>query len=184
MFNLDEAKIALDALKLTSMVFEDYLLIMKVKFDITIAGEPYHARTMLYNTKSGRIISRIWGKTVSSENVHTLEDFNVSCKRHFRGGRLCLGLFPAKAEQDKFNFHMSLTPVFRKISKGCHGVIRGEMSANSIACEECQKLVDLKSDIIRGDDYVNEHNNAVNTRSPSPKNIENIDDDIRPNASR
>ena len=180
MFGLDEAKIALDARRLTSMIFDDYLFIMNIKFDITIAGEPYHARTMLYNTKSGRLLSRIWGKTVSSVNVHTLEDFNESCKGHFRGGRLCLGLFPTKAEQDTFNFHMSLTPVFRKISKHCPGVIRGETSASSIACEECQKLVDMKVDIIGSDTLDSEPKNTISTPSPSPKRIKNIDLPIAP----
>ena len=175
MFGLDEANTALKTLRLTSMMFEDYLLIMKVKFDITIAGEPYHARTMLYNTKSGRLLSRIWGKTVSSANVHTLGDFEDSCKRHFRGSRLCLGLFPSKAEQNKLNFYMSLTPVLRRLSKHCLGVITGEESVSSVACKECRKLLDIKVEIMGSDNLVSEPKNTINTPSTPPEMMENID---------
>ena len=172
MISLDEVRSALIALGLTSIMFEDYLLIMKTKFDMTIAGEPYHARTMLYNTKTGRLLSRIWGRTVISTNVLTLDELEERCKQHFQGGRLCLGLFLTKDEQEKYRFHISLTPVFRKLSKVCLGVIGGETSVSSIACKECNKLLDLQS---AGENLISVQNDSVNHPSSSLIGTENID---------
>ena len=80
------------ALDLTAVRFEDYLLILKVKFDMTIAGEPHHARTLLFNLKSGRFLSRIWGKTVSNGFALRLEELRDECARHFEGGKNCRGV--------------------------------------------------------------------------------------------
>ena len=134
-------------LDLATVRFEDHLLIMKVKFDLTIAGEPYHARTLIFNLKTGKFLSRIWSKTVSYGCTLTLEDLREECERHFKGGNLCLGLLQGKSEQERLPFHAFQTPVPRKVSKYCKGILGkvGSISvyddvSESFACEECIKL--------------------------------------------
>ena len=140
----DEVAEHLDVLGLVSVEFEDYLFVMDRKFDAFISGEPYHARTMLLSTKTGRIISRVWNKTVTVGHMVTLQELEEECIRHFRGGKLCLGSFEQTSEQDNpnFCFLISQTPVPRRISKYCSIVLP---SGNFFpTCDECLKVKDLK----------------------------------------
>ena len=56
---------ALDNLSLIWVTIGDYIVVMNDKIDATIGGEPYLARQLWFNVKSGKIISRIWDQTVS-----------------------------------------------------------------------------------------------------------------------
>ena len=125
--------------------FGDHLLMMNAKFDMTIAGEPYHARTLLFNLKTGRFLSRLWSRTVSYGCALRLEDLREECEGHFRRGKLCLGLLQGKSEQEGLPFHVTQTPVPRRVSKSCRGMLSSKIHViddicESFACEECIKL--------------------------------------------
>ena len=43
----------LSRLRLVAVKFDSFMMVMRATFDMNIGGEPYHAKTMLLNTKSG-----------------------------------------------------------------------------------------------------------------------------------
>ena len=120
LFHVNEATTILESMSLTSFLFRDYLIVMRSDFDVTISDEPYIALTLLYNTKSGRFMARMWNKTVNVGNTTSLEEFEDACKRHFRGRRLCLGCPESEEEEQTHSFLLSQTPIPRKIAR--HGV--------------------------------------------------------------
>ena len=138
-YSLDEAKAALTDLSLVSMQFGDYLVILKDKFDMIIAGEPYHALTLLLDVGSGAYLARIWSKTVYKGRASSVAELNEVCSYHFQDERLCLGLFQDESEQAGLDFLSSQTPVPRRISKTCLGVIGEEADSEDNACSECRK---------------------------------------------
>ena len=85
--NLNDIRHVLSRLKLVAVKFDSYMMIMKATFDMKIGGEPYHARTMLLNTKSGQYFERIWNKTVASDYVGSIGEFEMVCKWHFKNAR-------------------------------------------------------------------------------------------------
>ena len=119
-FHVDEATAILESMSLTSFLFQDYLVVMRSDFDMTLSDEPYIALMLLYNTKSGRFMARMWNKTVNAGNATSLEEFEEACKRHFRGRRLCLGCPESEEEEQTHSFLLSQTPIPRKIAR--HGV--------------------------------------------------------------
>ena len=57
-FNLSEARDALDALSLPSLVIDGHLVVFRSGFDLSISGEPYLALMFLFSIKSGEYYSR------------------------------------------------------------------------------------------------------------------------------
>ena len=60
--DLLEAQGALAAVALTSVAVGEYLLVLRSQFDVFVAGEPYPALMVLYNTTSGKVLRRIWNQ--------------------------------------------------------------------------------------------------------------------------
>ena len=58
-FDLEEAKGILASLSLTSVTFEDYLIVLRSEFDVNILGQPYLALMLLFNVKSGKTCWKI-----------------------------------------------------------------------------------------------------------------------------
>ena len=125
-FHVDEATAILESMSLTSFLFKDYLIVMRSEFDMTISDEPYIALTLLYNTKSGRFMARMWDKTVNAGSATSLEEFAEACRSHFRGRRLCLGCPESEEEGQTHSFLLSQTPIPRKIAR--HGAFERIMA--------------------------------------------------------
>ena len=53
-FDLEEAKGILASLSLTYVTFEDYLIVLRSEFDVSILGQPYLALMLLFNVNSGK----------------------------------------------------------------------------------------------------------------------------------
>ena len=60
--DLLEAQGALAAVALTSVAVGEYLVVLRSQFDVFVAGEPYPALMVLYNTTSGKVLRRIWNQ--------------------------------------------------------------------------------------------------------------------------
>ena len=60
--DLLEAQSALAAVALTSVAVGEYLVVLRSQFDVFVAGEPYPALMVLYNTTSGKVLRRIWNQ--------------------------------------------------------------------------------------------------------------------------
>ena len=142
-FDLEQAKSVLPSLSLMSITFGDYLVVMRSDFDVTIEGEPYLALMLLYNTKDGKFMARIWNQTVFSGIAPTLEQFVNTCEKHF-SGKPCLGYPEEEDEHAMQEFFVSQTPIPRKISKMCLRVLGKEVGGEVHSCNECLKLKDLK----------------------------------------
>ena len=52
-FEIEEAKGILASLSLTSVTFEDYLIVLRSEFDVNILGQPYLALMLIFNVRSG-----------------------------------------------------------------------------------------------------------------------------------
>ena len=90
-FSRVEASSMLETLSLASIFREDYVIVMRPDFDVTLYGEPYIALMLFYNMKSGQYMARLWNKTLDSGEVMTLEHLADVCERHFSQRPLCLG---------------------------------------------------------------------------------------------
>ena len=142
-FGLEQARSVLASLSLMSVTFGDYLVVMRSDFDVTIEGEPYLALMLLYNTKDGKFMARIWNQTVFTGSAPALNQFVDACEKHF-SGKPCLGYPEDEAEHAMQEFFISQTPIPRKISKTCLRVLDKEVGGEVHSCAECLKLKDLK----------------------------------------
>ena len=145
-FNLSEARDALNALSLSSVVLDGHLVVFKSGFDLTISGEPYLALMFLFSIESGDYYARIWNQTVRGGTAESAEEVVAACRGHFGGGPPCIGC-PESEEGDRAagrEYLVSQTPIPRKISLGCRGLL-GE-DADGVQCAECVKLRDDTDD--------------------------------------
>ena len=160
-FEMFEAHMFLNSMSLRSMIFQDYLIVMRSDFDVMLSEEPFIARTVYYNMTTGKYMARLWDRTVTSGRATSLQQFTDACKNHFSKGRLCLGYPAAMSEPDKIL--VSQTPITRKLSRSCQGYV-GELDGpNVTVCSECTRDVglDLKE--------LNDHNEYCKTDVESTK---------------
>ena len=121
------------------MTIGDYFVVMNSKIDATISGEPYLALKLWFNMKSGKIISRIWDRTIALGKVDSVSHFQEACVTHFKG-RPCIG-YPSSIDGQTWqDFVISQTPVPRKISRTCQNVLDMGTNASIKSCQECLKL--------------------------------------------
>ena len=129
-------------LSLTWVTIGEYMVVMSSKIDVTIGGEPYLARQLWFNVKSGKIISRIWDQTVAVGKVISVAEFSEACRMHFRG-RPCIGYPSSNDVHNGEDFVISQTPVQRKVSRICQKVLEPDSNGSNEmvqSCEECLKL--------------------------------------------
>ena len=141
-FNLSEARDALESLPLSSVVLDGHLVVFRSGFDLTISGEPYLALMFLFSFKSGEYYARIWNQTVSKGTAGSVEEVVAACRGHFGGGTPCIGC-PESEEGDRADgreYLVSQTPIPRKISLGCRGLLGAD--ADGVQCAECVRLGD------------------------------------------
>ena len=153
-FSIDEARAAIGRQALMSALAGQYLVVMSYGPDTIISDEPYFSLMLLINTSSGKYIRRMWNRTVAQGEVTTIEQIVELCKIHFYQGRPCIG-YPTVEINDAFQgYIISQTPVPRKISKLCHGVLSTTAGTEANCCPECYKLVGdgKEHDRIRLDD--------------------------------
>ena len=141
-YSPDEARAVLAGQSLCSMRFGDYLVVLRSEFDVIIAAEPYHALSLLLDLRTGAFLARVWNRTVRRGRAGSAAQLGEACARHFRERRLCLGLVEEREgeQQAGLEFLNSQTPVPRKISRKCLGVLSEEAGADDHACQECLKL--------------------------------------------
>ena len=89
---------------------------MKSEFDVIIAEEPYHALLLLLNMQSGRVIARMWNKTVGEGLAMSLEELVSACNQHFKDKRLCLGSFIGADDQVSVELVYCSFPLFTDLS--------------------------------------------------------------------
>ena len=70
---------------------EEWLVIQRVKFDIHVDEVPYHSLHVYANLGTRKCTVRVWGRTVWSGEVETLEDLATLCADYFEGKVVCIG---------------------------------------------------------------------------------------------
>ena len=153
-FNLEDALAVLKSLSLNYGTLGDYLVVMNGKADALINGEPHLALQIWFNVVSGTFISRIWGRSVSYDKVDSMDKFAEVCNNYFQC-RPCLGYALRDEEQYSQAFVISQTPLPRKISRECKGLLNKDLSDDLQSCQECLKVgcsgLDLKTEVLEGD---------------------------------
>lgn len=135
----NEVQDALGNLPLTWVTIGDYIVIINDKPDMMIGGEPYIALQLWLDVKYGRIICRVWGKTVSSGKVASVAELSTACLAHFKG-RPCLGC-PLDDEQEiQQDCLLSYSPIPRRVSATCVKFLSQGTDSAVTSCPECLKL--------------------------------------------
>ena len=150
-FNIDEARAAIGRQALMSALAGDYLVVMNYGPDLIISDEPYFSLMLLINTKSGKYIRRMWNRTVAQGEMTSIEQVVELCKIHFYQGRPCIGCPTGEINDEFQGFIISQTPVPRKISKSCHGVLSRTAGDDTYCCSECHKLRENEDQPNQGD---------------------------------
>ena len=142
---------------------------MNSKFDVTIGGEPFLAFQLWANLRSGKIIKRIWGQTVSCGKVVSLSSFEETCETHFKG-RPCLGSQVDLDHHTGQDFVISQNPVPRKISRKCQNFLDPRLDAEIKSCLECAKLNEdfAIEELVTTDACVNENAFRVQEKQIAP----------------
>ena len=135
----NEVQDALGNLPLTWVTIGDYIVIINDKPDMMIGGEPYIALQLWLDVKYGKIICRVWGKTISSRKVASAAELSFACLAHFKG-RPCLG-YPLDDEQEtEQDCLLSYSPIPRKVSATCDKFLIQGTDSTVSSCPECLKL--------------------------------------------
>ena len=74
-FQLSDLTDVLKRLSLSFVVIGEYLVIMNDKEDITFSGEPYIAMQVWLNTRTGKVICRVWNETVACSKIVNILQF-------------------------------------------------------------------------------------------------------------
>ena len=144
-FEADDASVMLETLSLTSFLRNDYIIVTRPDFDVTVYGEPYIALMLFYNIKSGQYLARLWNKTLESGEAMTLEHLADICERHFLQRPLCLGCPESEEDVESCAFFISQSPFPRRISRACSGFMDESCTSNSTACHECAVMSSAES---------------------------------------
>ena len=163
----------LDVLHLTSVKLGDYLVVMSATEDTTIGGEPYIALQLWLNMISGKVISRIWGRTVACATVINIDHFTAVCSKHFSAAP-CLGCpyQEDELEQSIQGYLISQTPVTRKISLECQKFLADDNKVNIKACQNCLELVPCEW---FERETVNSHQKHINIKKELEETQQEID---------
>ena len=121
----------------------DYVLVTNNKYDMMFGGEPYLVLQVWLNIRSGKIITRIWDKTISTGRIAGVSHFIESCKAHFKE-KPCIGCPMNSDEFKRQNYLISQTPMKRKISLTCKGTLEPGTD-EVISCSDCLKLSELNN---------------------------------------
>ena len=85
-----QIKEVLFRLKISKMKVEDWIILQRSRFDITIDEEPYSALQVFFNSQNGAYIIRVWGKTHSKGKImKSVTEFELLCNKIFGEGLAC-----------------------------------------------------------------------------------------------
>ena len=136
---LSDVANVLHSLSLKWVTVGKYIVVMNGKIDVELDGEPYLALQSWLNIKTGTIIGRIWGRTVACVKVASVAQLLEACAKHFKG-QPCIGCPEPIDEYCLGDFIISQTPIPRKISRTCQGILTPGPDRSLQSCEDCLKL--------------------------------------------
>ena len=129
-FDSNELKDALERLSLTSVNVGDHIIVLNKNFDIMKDGEPYLSFMLIYNTKSGHCLERIWNQTMASSKIADFQQFLQLCMTHFNQGKLC----PGYIENQKLGQNY--------MASSCHLLLPKDSGKIVGLCPACERVHD------------------------------------------
>ena len=138
----------LSRLEIVMVKIENWMILQRSVFDITIDGEPYPAIQLYFNLKTGAYLTRVWGKTHSKGDIlaDDVTAFEMLCIEIFGQGLACC---PGQTEEDgSEEHHISVEyPFQRKVAAGCTIVHISDVKASVALCVECKSNENSKIEI-------------------------------------
>lgn len=143
-------------LKITMLEIEDWVILQRSKFDITVDGQPYPALQLYLNSCTGVYLTRVWGKTCLKGEIipNSLEEIRDLCDQMFGQG---LAFCPGNINNDVATESSDLTsktgaknlisvecPFPRKVSIGCAVIHKPDGAPHDstlVVCSECRCTV-------------------------------------------
>ena len=143
-------------LQIAMLKIEDWIVIQRSKFDITVDGQPYPALQLYLNSRTGVHLTRVWGKTyLKGEIIPTSwAEIGDLCNQIFGQGLACcpgnmnnnlateVGNLTSKSGEE--NLISVQYPFQRRMSIGCAVLHRpdGPVHDNPlVVCAECRSTV-------------------------------------------
>ena len=130
---LDEAQCIFSDLALVSIRMQDFLMVFKSDFDLTVSGEPYVALMLILDLKTGKYMLRLWNQTIASGSALRKEELLEASRFLFCQGRLCFG------------YQITETPFPRKVASTCSRVLSKGVASDVTACKDCSRLKNVYS---------------------------------------
>ena len=108
----------LSNLKITMVKIEDWIILQRSRFDITMDDEPFTALQLYLNTQTRAYITRVWGRTFSrGTTTGSVADIEVLCNQTFSQGMACC---PGTSGKEVENSLVSVNyPFTRLVSQKC-----------------------------------------------------------------
>ena len=80
----------LSRLKIAMVKIEDWVVLQRSRFDITMDDEPFTALQLYLNTQTRSYITRVWGKTHSKGTITgSVAELELLCNQIFAQGMTC-----------------------------------------------------------------------------------------------
>ena len=110
----------LSRLEIVMVKIENWMILQRSVFDITVNGEPFPALQLYFNIKTGTYLTRVWGRTHSKGEIlaNDVTEFELLCNEMFAQGLACCPGQTAKDGEDEGLISVKY-PFQRKVSAGC-----------------------------------------------------------------
>ena len=143
-------------LQIAMLKIEDWIVIQRSKFDITVDGQPYPALQLYLNSRTGVHLTRVWGRTCLKGEIipNSWAEIGDLCNQIFGQGLACcpgnmnnnlateVGNLTSKSGEE--NLISVEYPFQRRMSIGCAVLHRpdGPVHDNPlVVCAECRSTV-------------------------------------------
>ena len=88
--NSSKFNVVLFRMGIAKVKIEDWIVLQRSRFEVTVDGEPYSALQLYFNFQNGDYLIRVWGKTHSKGNImNSATEFESLCNYVFVQGLAC-----------------------------------------------------------------------------------------------
>ena len=131
---------------MTVLQIEDWIVLQRAIFDFygPTDCEPYRAVQMLMDSNSGRVIHRLFNRTIAEDIIDSASKFITSCREFFSPVMIpCLGILGETVDEEiRESFRFESLPFPRFVSQDCLGYFRrDEENAKFGVCMACSGVV-------------------------------------------
>ena len=116
--NSPKLNVVLFRMGIAKVTVENWMVLQRSTFDITVDGEPYSALQLFFNSHNGEYLIRVWGKTHSKGKIaKSVAELELLCNNIFVKGPACC---PGQIGNGAAESFVSIEyPFPRRISPDC-----------------------------------------------------------------